>query len=345
MSWVRKVVATATGVLVLGLAARDAAAQQTCATPKTFCAGHSGYYAASDDVDRLTAVADPILREVRTCLDANGAKHVPAVLVIRWDSEGKAVDVSINAPGYESLGCVQGARAKLAVLQNPHETAIRCELGCTPPAAAKPVPAPVVVPPPVTKQVPPPPQPAPTPPVVQQPPPPKPEQPRYEETWYGYQTITVDALSLGLLVAGTASRSGSLALGGYLGFLLGTPIVHMVHGNIGAGFGSMGLRFLVPLIGMGVGAVAGLIIGGTGGSGDLDSFGRGANGAISGLVIGGLIGTGGCILIDAAGFAYTKERVDDHASKLTPRGRMGLTVTPTLRVERNYAALGIGGRF
>src|SRR4051794_20309368 len=97
-----------------GAAAQPAASRDAaCTTPKTTCVGHSGYYASAEDVDRLTAVADPVLRDVRTCLDASGDKHVPSVLVIRWDSEGKPVDVKIDVPGYESLACVQQAQAKL----------------------------------------------------------------------------------------------------------------------------------------------------------------------------------------------------------------------------------------
>ena len=143
----RAVLVGAAAFTVAGVA-RDASAQQACKAPKTTCAGHSGYYAPAEDIDRLTAVADPILRDVRTCLDGVGAKHVASALVIRWDPDGKPVDVKIDVPGYESLPCVQKAQTKISTLQNPRETAIRCEYGCPAPPAPKPVPAPVVVAPP-----------------------------------------------------------------------------------------------------------------------------------------------------------------------------------------------------
>src|SRR4051794_27300673 len=120
-----------TGAVILttlALAEHEASADgTTCTAPKTTCAGNAGYYAASDDLNRLTAVADPVLRDVRTCLDASGGKHVPSVLVIRWNSDGAPVEVKVDVPGYESLPCVQKAQTKLSTLQNPHETAIRCE--------------------------------------------------------------------------------------------------------------------------------------------------------------------------------------------------------------------------
>ena len=70
----RVVLAGTATLAVIGGFSRDAAAQQpVCTTPKTTCAGNAGYYASTEDVDRLTAVADPLLRELRTCLDAGGA--------------------------------------------------------------------------------------------------------------------------------------------------------------------------------------------------------------------------------------------------------------------------------
>lgn len=340
----RAALAGAATVTVLGWATPDAAAQQACTNPKTRCAGHSGYYAAAEDIDRLTAVADPILRDVRTCLDAVGAKHVPSALVIRWDSEGKPVDVRIDVPGYESLPCVQKAQAKISTLQNPRETAIRCEYGCPAPPPPKPAPAPVVVVPPAATQ----PAPATTAPATTTTtaPAPKPEQPQYEKVWYGYQTLIADGVSFGTLVGGIAAGSGGVTTAGYLGFLFATPIIHMVHRNVGPGFGSIGIRLILPLLSLGVGAIAGVIVGGTSGSGRFDRFADGANGAVNGAVIGGLIGVAGCVAIDAAGFAYSKERIDDRAITRAPRRQAPwFTLAPSLDVQKDHAALGVVGQF
>jgi hypothetical protein len=284
-------------------------------------------------------VADPLLRDVRTCLDAAGAKHVPSVLVVRWDSDGKPGDVRIDVPGYESLPCVQKAQSKLATLQNPHETVIRCEFGCPTPTP------PAVVAPPVTA---PSPAPAAAPPaapaaVAATPAPPKPE---YEKVWYGYQTLIADGASAGLFFAGIGTGTSPMTVAGYLTFVLATPVIHMVHGNIGPGFGSMGIRLLLPPIGMGVGALAGVIIAGTNGSGSLDRFGNGANGAINGLVIGGLLGAAGCVLIDAAGLGYTKERVDTRSAAPGTQHREQLfAIAPTFDVQKDHTTFGVVGSF
>src|SRR5262249_31312307 len=160
-------------------------------------------------------------------------------------------------------------------------------------------------------------------------------------------TLVADAITMGVLVAGVSSGEGGVTTGGVLGFLLATPIVHMVHGNIGPGFGSMGLRALLPLLGLGMGAIAGAIAGGTEGSGNFDKFANGASGTVNGAVLGGLIAAGGCVLIDAAAFAYTKEPLDSHpASTLAPR-RLYPTVTlgPTFGLRRDYASVGLAGGF
>ena len=133
---------------------------------------------------------------------------------------------------------------------------------------------------------------------------------------------------------------------GYLGFLFVTPIIHMVHGNVGPGFGSIGIRFILPLLSLGVGAIAGLIVGGTSGSGDFARFGDGATGAVNGAVIGGLIGVAGCVAIDAAGFAYTKERVPDRSITRGPRRpQPWFTLAPSLDVRKDRAAFGVAGQF
>ncbi len=326
-----------TAMLTFATATRDAAAEAppACAAPKTTCAGHAGYYASSDDLDRLTAVADPLLRDVRTCLDGMGAKGVASVLLMRWDSDGQPVEVKLDVPGYEGLPCVQKAQAKLSKLQNPHETSIRCEFGCPRPTPA-PAPPPVVVTPPPTPTPAPAPAPAPAPTTTTR------EAPHYEKVWYGYQTLVIDGIALATLLGGVASKSGPVTGVGLGTYVLGTPIVHMAHGNIGPGFGSLGLRLIVPLIGSGIGAIAGLIVGSsqqqTGNVGTDSS--NVAQAAGTGALVGAFVGGAGCVLIDALGFAYTKERVDDHATT-----QAGLRMTPTFAIQKDLATAGVVGQF
>jgi hypothetical protein len=95
-------------------------------------------------------------------------------------------------------------------------------------------------------------------------PPPRKDEP--ERNWYGAQILAVDAgtLAFGAYIASSEPRTKSgqkihpgLAtwVGAWSLGLLGGPIVHFVHGRVGAGFGSFGLRAIAgPL-----GAVPGLM--------------------------------------------------------------------------------------
>jgi hypothetical protein len=341
----------ATTSLMLGFfgATNDAAAQPApaCTSPKTTCTGEGGYYASAEDLNRVTAVGDPLLKELRTCLDGAGGKHITPTFVVRWDSDGNAVAVKIDVPGYESQPCVAKIQAKLQTLQNPHETAIRCEYGCAKPASTPPpVPPPVVVPAPTPSTTPttatPPPRAA--PPVV------KKEEFHTEKVWYGWQTLTADGISFAMIFAGTAAKSGALVGLGVGSFLLATPIVHMAHGNVGPGFGSVAMRLLVPIIGAGIGGLVGLIAGGSQGRG-VDQIGNGASGGAYGLVIGFYIGVAGCIAIDAAGLAWTKERVEGPAPPSSAlnnnknKQKQWFTLSPGVNIQKDQAALGFSGRF
>jgi hypothetical protein len=110
-------------------------AQSTCPTPKTSCEGEGGYYASHEDREALAAATDPILKELRACLDGVGGKNVDATVVVRFDADGKAQTTSVEAPGYESQLCVARVMAKLAQLKNPRETKVRCSYGCPKPAS------------------------------------------------------------------------------------------------------------------------------------------------------------------------------------------------------------------
>src|SRR4051812_25374574 len=82
-----------------------------------------------------------------------------------------------------------------------------------------------------------------------------------ESTWYGNQTLIVDGVTLAAAALaasvagppenqGTAKGLGTLA---GVGYLFGGPIVHWAHGHPGRGFGSLALRFFIPLVTLAIG--------------------------------------------------------------------------------------------
>src|SRR5262249_12349307 len=133
----------------------------------------------------------------------------------------------------------------------------------------------------------------------------QPARPRY---WYGWQMLTVDGISVtaGLAIgfSGLAVHDGGakwsqtapvgFSIGG-AGLLFGGPIVHWTHGNIGKGFGSLGMRLGLALlfgaVGFGVGCREGC-------HGEDAVFGLG--GFLIGLPVGASIGGA----LDAGLLAY-----------------------------------------
>jgi hypothetical protein len=95
---------------------------------------------------------------------------------------------------------------------------------------------------------------------------------QFHESWYGWQTLTVDATAIGTLLLGAAIvtsgpptrmseprprplvfAAGSLGL-----YAVGPSIVHVAHGHVWEGLASIALRAVMPLAGLAAGyAVAG----------------------------------------------------------------------------------------
>jgi hypothetical protein len=164
-----------------------------------------------------------------------------------------------------------------------------------------------------------------------------------EEEWYGYQTLIVDAASLGLMIGGAAmaARSngsgdagGTVALTGAVGYVLGAPVVHWMHGRIGPGFGSLGLRVGLPLTCMFWGAV----IGAASGSRDDDAVGAGA-------ALGFVGGMAGAIILDAALLAYEKPSEKEKEAYESAQAKHPVRWIPTLAPQKEGATVGISGMF
>ncbi len=154
--------------------------------------------------------------------------------------------------------------------------------------------------------------------------------------WYGWQILIVDGMSL-LVMPVMAARTGSsgvvaLAVGGYA---LGGPIVHLAHGEVARGFGSLGLRVGLPL----VGALGGAMVEGSSCHGELCG--------LRGAAIGGALGVVAALVIDPAALAY--ERVEDEpaVAKAKPspkRSNVALSPLASPRKEGGFD-VGVGGAF
>ena len=72
--------------------------------------------------------------------------------------------------------------------------------------------------------------------------------------WYGWQLLVTDGASVAVFTAGASAGSTSPVMVRLAGYLVGAPIVHLAHGRPGAAAGSLGLRALLPILGVYVGA-------------------------------------------------------------------------------------------
>ena len=75
-------------------------------------------------------------------------------------------------------------------------------------------------------------------------------------TWYGYQTLLADGVSMGLLVPGVVYNSSTPGLLGLAGLAVGAPVIHLLHRQPARALGSLaarvGLFFLGGVIGAGI---------------------------------------------------------------------------------------------
>jgi hypothetical protein len=202
-----------------------------------------------------------------------------------------------------------------------------------------------------------------------------PRSPKRPGSWYGWQTLLVDAVATGLIVGGMTQTKGSFdasstdfgglqtayawrALSpfpehrpaplldvGLALYTMGPPLVHALHGRPLTALGSLGVRGLGPSSGLLTGALVGLVVylpllivdpGSTGG-GLLPGGGPIAHGALDAcLYAGALVGLVGPMFVD--GIALAREPVEREAA--SPRARL---LTPRISVTRGAMIVGVGG--
>ncbi len=64
-----------------------------------------------------------------------------------------------------------------------------------------------------------------------------------EESWYGWQTLTADAISIAAVATGIGLETGYIGIPGVGAYLFAAPAVHWYRGAVGRGFISFGIRF------------------------------------------------------------------------------------------------------
>jgi hypothetical protein len=176
--------------------------------------------------------------------------------------------------------------------------------------------------------------------------------------WYGDQTLYVDLASVLFVMTGGAVSAGNggssnggatfLVATGAVGYFLGGPIVHMVHGRFGVAAGDLGIRIGMPLVTGIVGGLLGAAAAGPNSCGT-DDFGS-LCGALVGGAIGEILGFGGAVALDAAVLA--REPKPDAATASPQASPPAVSFAPTFFILRSkelgqgsMPVAGVTGRF
>ncbi|MBX3227110.1 MAG: hypothetical protein KIT84_35760 [Labilithrix sp.] len=169
-----------------------------------------------------------------------------------------------------------------------------------------------------------------------------PEARAAETEWYGWQTIALDASALALVAIGAgadnAERAFPFGVAGYGTYLLGAPIVHVVHDHVGRAFGDLGIRLLAPPLT----AIAGLAIASAAAGGDSGTDER-VDAALTGTLVGAVVGVLGASALDAGVLAWEDEPAAKAEKKTA--ARTGPTIAPSVAPTRSGFAAGLTGTF
>ena len=166
-----------------------------------------------------------------------------------------------------------------------------------------------------------------------------------ETQWYGWQTLLVDAGTLGLAAAASQANGGVSAAVGIGGYALGGPLVHALHGRGDVAGIDIAVRVGAPLVAGAIGYGVGVAT--FQGCAPQEWFcGRDWSG-IGGAAVGVLVGGLGAVIFDAA--ALGRERVrhaDDDSVTAAAPSRPSVTWSPQVAVSpRGEPSVGVGGAF
>jgi hypothetical protein len=167
-------------------------------------------------------------------------------------------------------------------------------------------------------------------------------QPEPERTWYGGQTLAIDGAAIALAIGAGASTqnqavANALATMSLATYVLGGPVVHLVHDRGGVAAGDLALRVALPIAGTLLGAELGNAVSPASAS-TCDSDGP-CGGGLPGAIIGLGVGVLTASILDATVLAYepaAPRNVSTHrptplriapSLALVPQGREGAVGT------------------
>lgn len=144
-----------------------------------------------------------------------------------------------------------------------------------------------------------------------------------EDQWYGWQTLTADAISIAAVATGIGLETGYIGVPGIGAYLFAAPTVHWYRGAVGRGFISFGIRF----------TAAALVV--VGGAACVASALGGTQSGVCAVPVIGLILVPTSMAVDAAALAWEK----------TPDSEGTRTISPWFSAERRAGGVVWQGTF
>ena len=161
-----------------------------------------------------------------------------------------------------------------------------------------------------------------------------------ESQWYGYQTLGVDGLALGVGALAPSSGAG-FATAAITTYLVGAPVIHLVHGSPGKALGDLAIRAGAPIAGACIGGVIGILA-----ARSNDGVAR-----LEGMEVGGayglVAGVGLAVALDAIVLARRDAAPARESAAAAPPARTAQSarIMPTVAPTSGGATAGVVGAF
>lgn len=97
---------------------------------KITCTPDSASSVVPDDQNRVAEAFQPMLKEIRVCLDRVSAQGIHPAVIVRFEGGGQLTNVRVDTGGYDEQQCVQDARSKAPPVTIGRPASLRCEYRC-----------------------------------------------------------------------------------------------------------------------------------------------------------------------------------------------------------------------
>ena len=83
-----------------------------------------------DDQRNIANGLQPMLKDIRVCLDRVNAQQIDPAVIARFEPNGRLSGMKIDAGGYDDIQCVKELRSSPSQLTISRAASVRCEYRC-----------------------------------------------------------------------------------------------------------------------------------------------------------------------------------------------------------------------